>query len=482
MKWQVLLAVILIGFGNTLCHYVDADGDIDNDYKRNDEIDKNYEFKSEKDDDSRAINENLLKKPVGQHKGDHLDHDDIMFRKGEEEAEFGKKSSSDEELSKGSEDATIYAHKRWTLPVPYQIERSLGSTARSAISKAIAEYSLKTCITFREKRFGDTSYLSLFKGEGCWSYVGRSGGEQRVSLGSGCEHKMVAIHEIMHALGFWHEQSRTDRDNYVRILSHNVKYGYKHNFNKKLKKDVTTFGLPYDYRSVMHYRKTEFGKYIHGKKQQTIVARNNPNQKLGQCSSCGMSETDADQLNAMYCSLPINRRILRRQMARLLANHAGQSNKHFSYTVLNLLKKIYPKYNFLVNAYNAVAGYAEHAYIGYCVHIFRSHRKNLVVCYSKKTFRFSSRARQIQIASAALASITKKNCNAKWARDTAWRKAISFGYPVAAIEVVRFGYALRSTWNGPGYFKNFKCHKCTGWWWGKRCTNNHYSSFVILFE
>ncbi|XP_057298118.1 meprin A subunit beta-like [Hydractinia symbiolongicarpus] len=89
-----------------------------------------------------------------------------MFRKGEEEAEFGKKSSSDEELSKGSEDATIYAHKRWTLPVPYQIERSLGSTARSAISKAMSEYSLKTCITFRKKKSGDTSYLSFYKGKG----------------------------------------------------------------------------------------------------------------------------------------------------------------------------------------------------------------------------------------------------------------------------------------------------------------------------
>ncbi|XP_057298359.1 uncharacterized protein LOC130629239 [Hydractinia symbiolongicarpus] len=158
----------------------------------------------------------------------------------------------------------------------------------------------------------------------------------------------------------------------------------------------------------MHYGKTAFGKYVSGKEKQTIVPKKHPNQKLGQCWSCGMSETDADQLNAMYCSgvqLSITPKILKRQMARLLANHAGQSNNRFKHTVLNLLKKIYPKYNFMVNVYNAVFGYATHAYIGNCVHIFRSHKKNLVVCYSSKTSRFPSTAKKTKIFSAALCQV-----------------------------------------------------------------------------
>ncbi len=42
----------------------------------------------------------------------------------------------------------------------------------------------------------------------------------------------VIIHEVGHAMGFWHEQSRPDRDDYVEIKLENVKAGKEHNFNK----------------------------------------------------------------------------------------------------------------------------------------------------------------------------------------------------------------------------------------------------------
>ena len=55
--------------------------------------------------------------------------------------------------------------------------------------------------------------------------VGKVGGKQRLSLGNGCVYSGTIIHEFLHAVGFYHEQSRPDRDQYVRINLQNVRGG-----------------------------------------------------------------------------------------------------------------------------------------------------------------------------------------------------------------------------------------------------------------
>ena len=62
----------------------------------------------------------------------------------------------------------------------------------------------------------------------CWSYIGRlywQKGPQILSLGQRCNKKGIIMHELMHAVGFWHEQSRPDRDQYVEVLWENIEKG-----------------------------------------------------------------------------------------------------------------------------------------------------------------------------------------------------------------------------------------------------------------
>lgn len=67
-----------------------------------------------------------------------------------------------------------------------------------------------------------------------------------MSLGTGCIYKGVIIHELMHALGFWHEQSRADRDSYVYVLWNNIIPGMEYNFKKYSWDMLQSLGVGYD--------------------------------------------------------------------------------------------------------------------------------------------------------------------------------------------------------------------------------------------
>ena len=67
------------------------------------------------------------------------------------------------------------------------------------------------------------NYIHIRSLYGCYSNVGMIGGKQELSLrAGGCTFMGTAAHELIHALGFYHEQSRADRDNYLRVFYENV--------------------------------------------------------------------------------------------------------------------------------------------------------------------------------------------------------------------------------------------------------------------
>lgn len=108
-------------------------------------------------------------------------------------------------------------------------------------------------ITFEQRvagKRGHENFVRFIRGNGCSSAVGMRGGMQELVLGDGCT-EGNCIHEIGHALGLWHEQSRIDRDVNVRIRFERIQAGREFNFFQRLN-DGFDIGA-YDPGSIMHY-------------------------------------------------------------------------------------------------------------------------------------------------------------------------------------------------------------------------------------
>lgn len=194
-----------------------------------------------------------------------------------------------------SKNAIVHTYQMWPNgEVPYVVSSYFNRKQRGTIQRAIEAFSSSSCIKWRPKIAQDQDYVHFLSDEGCYSRVGRAGGGQVLSLGRGCFHVGTVIHEMLHAVGFWHEQSRPDRDNFVSVQWQNIKRGKEDNFARYSRGEVSTLDLAYDTSSVMHYDSTAFS--INGR--PTLVARTSLKGQLGQRR--GFSSLDLEKLNKLY--------------------------------------------------------------------------------------------------------------------------------------------------------------------------------------
>ncbi|WKY05400.1 hypothetical protein Q1695_005980 [Nippostrongylus brasiliensis] len=142
--------------------------------------------------------------------------------------------------------------------IPYKISTQYTNDQARTIRDSLDELERMSCFRFVE-RSNEKDYLSLVPLDGCYSFVGKIGGAQVVSLARDCVADYIIWHEVMHAIGFEHEHQRPDRDNYIRVEYKNVQQGQLLNFEKLSPYEVD-YPDGYDYKSIMHYDAYAFGR------------------------------------------------------------------------------------------------------------------------------------------------------------------------------------------------------------------------------
>jgi len=149
--------------------------------------------------------------------------------------------------------------------VPFEFDVNVNATNQAAMLVAMQQWENVATVDF-VVRSGEPDYVHIRDASsdsipGCNSLVGMQGGEQIINIASGCWPSTLKMaHELGHCLGFWHEQTRPDRDDYVQIDTSNILDADEHNFDIKPAADVypkQEYGLhdslTYDFDSVMHY-------------------------------------------------------------------------------------------------------------------------------------------------------------------------------------------------------------------------------------
>ncbi|CEF59694.2 Astacin-like metalloendopeptidase [Strongyloides ratti] len=175
---------------------------------------------------------------------------------------------------------------------------------KNNVEKAIEHIENSTCIKFKQinQEFNDKQGLIFIEGTVCSSNVGLidKTKSQPITLSSYCYDKVeLILHEIGHALGLIHEQSRSDRDEYISIDLNNVKDKEKHNFQIMNYSSYRNYSTQYDYMALMHYKSTDFA--IDTKK--TVISA-----KLGKAyqNNMGFSKkmtfNEIKQLNLCHCN------------------------------------------------------------------------------------------------------------------------------------------------------------------------------------
>jgi Astacin (Peptidase family M12A)/Divergent InlB B-repeat domain/Abnormal spindle-like microcephaly-assoc'd, ASPM-SPD-2-Hydin len=199
--------------------------------------------------------------------------------------------------------ATVdYGQFLWPLvgnvhQIPYMIDPASGDI--SNINSAISTYNsllagvIQWVPVTNQTDFVDFDLTQSGGGEG-FSSIGRAGGKQIIGGAIDCT-VATLLHEMGHATGFWHEQMRPDRDNYVTINFANMVTTAYSNSQKQFD-DMQPLTL-YDWGSIMEYFPLNFSK--NGNPVIESIPAGMP-----LANTVGYSASDIDAIKRLYGAAP----------------------------------------------------------------------------------------------------------------------------------------------------------------------------------
>lgn len=147
--------------------------------------------------------------------------------------------------------------------VPFEFDANVTAANQSVMLNAMAVLENVANVDFQQCSsnvciFSEVNYVHIANATGNNSQVGMVGGEQFININSWGT-QFIIVHELMHCLGFYHEQQRLDRNTFVQVNCANVQGGcngtvFNSNFSLL---SALIFGN-YDFDSVMHYDQCAF--------------------------------------------------------------------------------------------------------------------------------------------------------------------------------------------------------------------------------
>ncbi len=187
--------------------------------------------------------------------------------------------------------AMVSGVRKWSNNTVVYVINGLSSQVRSELQKSFNEWSGKTNVRFKE-RTNESTYVTI-SSSGSHSNsgiatLGSNGSRGFIRLGTRAT-AVVIIHEIGHTLGYIHEQNRSDRDNYVRILFDNIENDRQDQFFKSSSASLITNAL--DLNSTMMYGSYTFSK--NGRPTITDLNGNVLQQRQARISSGDIAGTNA---------------------------------------------------------------------------------------------------------------------------------------------------------------------------------------------